>query len=167
VAEPVVVIPFDGWGREVTGLIAARAPAVRFAAGPAGLEALGVPFLTVERDGHAVWVGPTVVPGHPGCHRCAQARRRQHAGSLPPVLAPVAAEDPEVTRLAARAVLAVLRRVLAAPEAEAGVTRRFVAGGTPPLAGRVVPVSGCARCHRLTPFVAGWSLRAGAVTTTA
>ena len=188
-AESVVVIPLDGWGHAVARLIAGArddvvvardaslAPAARLAvvvlAGPTAddarldLEAHAVPHLAVERDEHSVWVGPTVLPGHAGCHRCSRARRRQHTDALLRGPDPVAADDPELWRHGARAALAVIRRVLAAPESEAGVTRRFVPGVPAPLAGRVVPVWGCPRCDPLTPLAAGWSVRTGGVTATA
>lgn len=188
-ATDAAVAAFDGDAGDVGSELARRAPTARLAvlvlSGPApnertvarvafaraALEARGVPSMTVERDEHAVYAGPAVVAGQPGCHRCWQARRRQHAGSLPPALAPVVPDDPELCRLAARATLGVARRVIAAPEAEAGVVRRFVPGGRSPLAGRVVPVSGCPRCDPLTPSIAGWSLHAhvtaGMATTTA
>ena len=148
----------------------------------AALEANGVTYLTVERDGPSIWVGPTIVPGRPGCNRCWQARRRQHAEALSGGLAPLGPDGPDscrtaagpadldLVRLGARTAVAVTRRVRAAPGIEAGVVRRFAPGGAPPLIGRVVAVSGCARCDHGGPHPAGWSLRsrppAGAVTQT-
>jgi hypothetical protein len=144
------------------------------------LDANGVTYLTVERYGQSIWVGPTIVPGRTGCNRCWQARRRQHAEALSGGLAPLGpdstdscaaaagAAELDMVRLGARAAVAVTRRVLKAPEMEAGVVRRFARGGAPPLIGRVVAVSGCARCDHTVPHRAGWSLRsrptAGAAT---
>jgi hypothetical protein len=137
----------------------------------AALETNGVTSLTVERDGPSIWVGPTIVPGRPGCYRCWQARRRQHAEALSGGLAPLGPDGPDwrrpagraadldAVRLGARTAVAVMRRVLEAPDIEAGVVRRFAPDGVPPLIGRVVAVSGCARCDHTGPRRAGWSLR--------
>ena len=143
----------------------------RGAAIRAALEATGAAYLIVERDGPWIWVGPTVVPGRPGCDRCWQARRRQHAEALAGGQAPLGpdspdsgcppagADDLDVVRLGARTAVAVTRRVLAAPDIEAGVVRRFAPDGALPLIGRVVAVSGCLRCDLAVPHPAGWSLR--------
>ncbi len=134
------------------------------------LEEQCVTHLTVQRDGPSIWVGPTVVPMRPGCSRCWQARRRQHAGVLlgrptgggreatGRVSAPA---DTDSVRLAARAARAVARRVLESPEEEAGVIRRFGPPDAAPTVGRVIAVSGCARCDPPLPRPAGWSLRPG------
>jgi bacteriocin biosynthesis cyclodehydratase domain-containing protein len=142
----------------------------RVAAWRAAFEDEYVTYLTVERDRPSVWVGPTVVPFRPGCHGCWLARRRQHAetlsggqvgiltdasGAPDPAPAPL---DIDSVRLAVKTALAVTRRVLASPDAEAGVVRRFSPGGATQSIGRVVPVAGCARCDRSLPAPAGWSL---------
>ncbi len=148
----------------------------------AALEARSVTHLEVRNDGASVWVGPTVVPGRPGCAWCWQARCRQHAEALSGGPAPVAGdgraarveaaagERLDSVSLAARAVRAVARRVLMAPEDEAGVVRRFGRDGGAPTIGRVIAVTGCARCDRRVPRPAGWSLHpvvtAGGPTTT-
>jgi bacteriocin biosynthesis cyclodehydratase domain-containing protein len=152
------------------------------ASAPFGPEALrsdlqdrGVTHLTVARDDDWVWVGPTVVPLHPGCDACWRARRRQHADALTHVpvaraapvpggagpRVPVTVADPD---LAARAALAVLRRTLADPDTEAGVVRRFEPSDGPPAMGRVVPVPRCPRCDASSAPRAEWSLRALAPT---
>jgi hypothetical protein len=120
------------------------------------LDARGVTHLTVARDARSVWVGPTVAPSRPGCDTCWQARRRQHADALTLDSVP---GDVDLVAHAARAALAVLRRVLASPETEAGVVRRFLPGGGPPAIGRVVPVPGCARCDASVGYRPEWSLR--------
>jgi hypothetical protein len=120
------------------------------------LEARRVTHLTVARDERSIWVGPTVAPARPGCDACWQARRRQHAEAL--TLSP-APGDVDLVAPAARAALAVIRRVLASPETEAGVVRRFVPGGGSPAIGRVIPVAGCARCDPSAGDHPGWSLR--------
>jgi hypothetical protein len=145
----------------------------RLVAARSALEARYVAHLTIERDAGAIWVGPTVMPLRPGCDRCWQARRRQHVDALSRGLAPAhpgtAAADHatvvsefDLARLGAKAGLAVMRRVLGSPDTEAGVVRRFAPGGGSPSIGRVVAVSGCARCDRTLPLPAGWSLRRGA-----
>jgi hypothetical protein len=120
------------------------------------LGALGVTHLTVARDERSIWVGPTVAPGRPGCDACWQARRRQHAEVLGPSGMP---DDVDLVPHAARAALAVIRRVLTSPETEAGVVRRFLPGGGPPAIGRVIPVSGCMRCDLSAGDRPEWSLR--------
>jgi hypothetical protein len=121
------------------------------------LDVRGVTHLTVARDEHSIWVGPTVAPSRPGCDTCWQARRRQHAEVLALSRAP---DDVDLVPHAARAALAVIRRVLASPETEAGVVRRFLPGGGPPAIGRVVPVAGCVRCAVSAGDRPEWSLRA-------
>lgn len=121
------------------------------------LEDRGVTHLTVTRDEGSIWVGPTVAPDRPGCDTCWQARRRQHAEALGLGGAP---DDVDLVAHAARAALAVIRRVLASPETEAGVVRRFLPGGGPPAIGRVIPVPGCVRCDAPVGDRPEWSLRA-------
>ncbi len=129
--------------------------------------------LPIGRDAQAIWVGPAVVPDQGGCVWCWQARRRQHAETsfLTGGPAPAAGNGREArvespagdaldsVSLAARAARAVTRRVLAAPEAEAGVVRRFDLDGGPASIAQVIPVTGCDRCDPPTPRPAGWSLR--------
>ena len=125
----------------------------------AALEEQLVTHLTVQRDGPSIWVGPTVVPMRPGCSRCWQARSRQHAGVLLGRPTGGGREATDSVRLAARAARAVARRVLESPEEEAGVIRRFGPPDAVPTVGRVIAVSGCARCDPPLPRPAGWSLR--------
>jgi hypothetical protein len=122
----------------------------------AQLSARGVTHLTVARDQRSIWVGPTVVPSRPGCDTCWQARRRQHVEVLKLDRVP---DDVDLVAHAARATLAVIRRVLASPETEVGVVRRFLPGGGPPAIGRVVPVRGCVRCDASAGDRPEWSLR--------
>jgi hypothetical protein len=147
--------------------VQARLVAVRSA-----LEARHITHLTIERDASAIWVGPTVMPLRPGCDPCWQARRRQHVDALSRGVAPAhpdtaadhatVVSEFDLARLGAKAGLAVMRRVLGSPDTEAGVVRRFAPGGGSPSIGRVIAVSGCARCDRTLPLPAGWSLRCGA-----
>jgi len=122
----------------------------------ARFDARSLPHLAVERDAERLWVGPSVVPGLPGCHSCWEARRRQHGDWLAALRSPVAASPSP--RLAAAAALAVARRLFACPAAEAGVVRRLPLAEPTPSIGRVVPVRGCRRCDPLDRPVAGWSL---------
>ena len=132
----------------------ADAHAARLAAVRDALEERFVTHLTVRGEGTSVCVGPAVTRTAPGCHRCWEARRRQHGE----VAAPSGA-DGDGARLGARAALAVIRRVTSAPGEESAVVRLFTGDGASPQIGRVIAVSGCARCDRPHPRPAGWSLR--------
>lgn len=132
-------------------------------------EEAGVAHLAVECGQRLVWVGPSVIPGQPGCHACWQARRRQHAGAHAAQLAitvddesgqPGPARQPgePSLRLAARAAMAVTRRALRTPQSEAGVVRYFRLDDTDPAGGRVIAVSGCPRCDPVVERSPGWSL---------
>ncbi len=187
VTARVLVVALDAWSQRVAARIAdgtpdlveivhdvAGAPAAHLALLVAG-DPRAVPqteaviHLPVTRDARAIWVGPAVVPDQGGCAWCWQARRRQHAETLALAGPPTHGREARVespagdaldsVSLAARAARAVTRRVLAVPEAEAGVVRRFDLGGGPATVARVIPVSGCDRCDPPTPRPAGWSLR--------
>jgi len=187
----VLVVPLDPWGERVAASVAARVghPLVpqlhvlaatetgdddartRLERDGARLMELGITFLTVVRASDGLWIGPAVVPSAPGCTHCWQARRRQHAELLSTAdRAERAAGWPwcslagaDVT-LAARAVLDVARRLVRAPDSEAGVVRRFrdpapptPSAEAPGETGRVIPVAGCARCDPRLPRSVGWS----------
>jgi bacteriocin biosynthesis cyclodehydratase domain-containing protein len=125
------------------------------------LEDRYVAHLTIEPDERAVWVGPAVIPDRPGCDQCWQARRRQHAESLSAAFGDHTENPlPHANQiiLAAKAGLAVARRVLRAQDDEAGVVRRFTTETAAPTAHRVRAVSGCTRCDRKPPRPPGWSL---------
>jgi hypothetical protein len=183
----VLVVGLDPWGERVAASVAARVghPIVPqlhvLAATEAGddltrtrlerdgarLMDRGITFLTVVRATDGLWIGPAVVPSAPGCTHCWQARRRQHAELLRAAdRAQRAGGWPwcslagaDVT-LAARAILAVGRRLVRAPDREAGVVRRFRDPGpakAPVETGRVIPVAGCARCDPRLPRSVAWS----------
>jgi hypothetical protein len=169
VAESAHVIALDPWAERVAARIAgarpnglcvvmaADAPGAleRLCAACAPIEARAIRYLTVLQARDGLWIGPVVVPEAPGCVSCWRARRRQH-DCLQPLAEGCARLADE--RIVARAVLAVCRRVLAAPASEAGVVRRFRAGHRAPDIGRVVPVTGCERCDSGAIRTDRWSL---------
>jgi hypothetical protein len=122
----------------------------------ARFEARSLPYFDIERDGARIWLGPSVVPGLVGCRRCWEARRLQHADWLG--LPPAASAQGPSPRLTAAAAVAVARRLLRSPAAEAGVVRRLLPAAATPSIGRVIPVCGCRRCAPPGQPAVGWSL---------